>query len=206
MKAKDTEYVVFDVETTGLSAINGDRIIEIAAMKIRRGKVVDTFESLINPQREVPAESQQVHKITPEMLASAPTAQDILPGIIPFIGGACLVGHNVKFDLDFLCHELSLIGRKLQEETPAVDTLKMAKYLLPVLSSHRLAHVAHALGIQIEETHRALADVQLTVAILIRLIDRAQEQDIQSFPDFYKLFGVQKPNFKIEQLPQPTLF
>jgi DNA polymerase-3 subunit alpha (Gram-positive type) len=206
VKAKDAEYVVFDVETTGLSPINGDRIIEIAAVKIRRGKIVDTFESLINPRREVPWESQQVHKISAEMLASAPLAEDILPRMIPFIGGACLAGHNVKFDLDFLCHELSLIGRKLREETPAVDTLKMAKCLLPVLSNHRLAHVAHALGIQIEETHRALADVQLTSATLTRLIDRAQERDIESFPDFYKLFGVQKPNFKIEQSPQPTLF
>ncbi len=127
MNARQTEYVVFDVETTGLSPQRGDRIVEIAAVRVKDWKIVDTFESLINPERELPVEAQQIHHITEEMVKGAPTAEIVLPKMIDFTGGACLVGHNIKFDLNFLCFQLSLIGRKLREETPAMDTLKMAK-------------------------------------------------------------------------------
>ena len=130
MNAKKAEYVVFDVETTGLSPQGGDRIVEIAAVRVKNWEVVDIFESLVNPQRELPADAQRIHSITKAMIAEAPTADEVLPRMIDFTGGACLVGHNIKFDLNFLCFQLSLIGRKLKEETPAIDTLKMAKELL----------------------------------------------------------------------------
>lgn len=206
MNAKQTEYVVIDVETTGLSPQGGDRIVEVAAARVKDWKVVDTFESLVNPQRELPVEAQQIHHITQEMIAGAPTADEILPRIINFTGGACLVGHNIKFDLNFLCFELSLIGRKLREETPALDTLKMAKTLLPHLTSFRLAHVAHALGAAVEETHRALPDAKLTAKVMKRLMDIAADQNIDTFKNLYKQFGVSKPNFKIEQMNHEFAF
>ena len=206
MNAKQTEYVVFDVETTGLSVQGGDRIVEIAAVRVKNWKIVDAFESLVNPQRGLPVEAQQIHHITEEMIAEAPTADQILPKIIDFTGGACLVGHNVKFDLNFLCFELSLIGRKLREETPAIDTLKMAKALLPHLTSFRLSHVAHSLGAAVEETHRALPDVKLTAKVMKRLMDIATDQNIDTFRDLYKNFGVIKPNFKIEQMNHEFVF
>ena len=140
------------------------------------------------------------------MIAEAPTADQILPKIIDFTGGACLVGHNVKFDLNFLCFELSLIGRKLREETPAIDTLKMAKALLPHLTSFRLLHVANSLGAAVEETHRALPDVKLTAKVMKRLMDIATDQNIDTFRDLYKNFGVIKPNFKIEQMNHEFVF
>jgi len=146
MNTKQTEYVVFDVETTGLFPQRGDRIVEIAAVRVKNWKIVDTFEFLINPQRDLPIEAQNINNISEDMLAGAPTADKVLPKMIDFTRGACLVGHNIKFDLNFLCYQLSLIGRKLKEETPAIDTLKMAKELLPHLTSFRLAHVAHSLG------------------------------------------------------------
>jgi len=206
MKINSAEYVVFDVETTGLSVLGGDRIVEIAAVRIKGLEVVATFESLINPERELPVEAQQINNITEDMVAHAPTAAEVLPKMIDFIGGACLVGHNIKFDLNFLCYQLSLLGRKLMEETPAIDTLKMAKVLLPHLTSFRLSHVAHSLGAKIEGTHRALPDVLLTARMMCQLLDIAEDQNIETFQDLHKNFGVIKPNFRIEQTNHEFVF
>lgn len=206
MNVLDTEFVVFDVETTGLSPKDGDRIVEIAALKVKGKNIIGTFESFVNPQRDLPMEAQIINKITPEMIAQAPTAHQILPEFINFIGGACLAGHNVKFDLEFVCFELALMGRKLKDETPAVDTLLMAKKLMPHLNTYKLASVARTFGIVIGDTHRALADVKITVSMMHHLIDLAEKQRIQKFPQFLKEYSVLKPNFKIQTLEQNSLF
>ena len=206
MNIKLTEFVIFDVETTGLSPIDGDRIVEIAAVKVRGLQMVDKFYSLVNPQRSIPLQATQVNNITDEMLVSAPIAADILPQMIHFIGGACVAGHNVRFDLNFLCYELSLIGRKLHDQTPAVDTLKMARDLLPYLSNHKLAYLARSLGVVVDQTHRAMAYVELTVAVFLRLMEMAGDKDLQKVAVFLNQFGVEKPNFKLNQKPQASLF
>ena len=206
MKIHQIDCVVFDVETTGLNPVDGDRIVEIAAVKVRNREIIGTFESFVNPQRPIPKEAQAIHKITPAMVADAPTAAEVLPGIIHFIGGACLAGHNIKFDLDFLCYELALHGRRLHAGTPTIDTLKMTKLYLPYLSLHRLENIAQYFGERIGETHRALADVKLTVTIFNRLIDIAAKQGLEAPAEFFKQFGVEKPNFKIEDVHQATLF
>ena len=207
LKIKNAEFIVFDVETTGLSAVDGDKIIEIAAIKFKDLKPIATFHSLIDPLREIPASATQVNQITNDMLIGSPTAEEFLPGIIDFIGGGCVVGHNVKFDLNFVCYELSLIGRRLREETPALDTLKMAKALIPYLSSYKLSHIAGALGITIGETHRALSDTQLTAAVLIRLLDMAADRNIEDLQEFCRQFSVEKPVFKMAmQMSQDLLF
>jgi DNA polymerase III epsilon subunit family exonuclease len=196
-KAKNAEFIVFDVETTGLSPTEGDRIIEIAAIKIKDMKVAGVFESFINPKRELPTSAMVINKITEDMVKNAPTGEQFLPGIIDFIGGGCVVGHNVKFDLNFLCYELALCGRKLREETPALDTLKMAKALIPYLSSYKLSHIAGALGITIGDTHRARADVELTIEVLTRLMDIAGDQNIHDLQAFCQQFSVEKPAFRM---------
>lgn len=207
LKIKNAEFIVFDVETTGLSAVDGDRIIEIAAIKLKDLKPVATFHSLINPLRDVPASATNVNQITDDMLIGAPTAEEFLPGIIDFIGGGCVVGHNVKFDLNFVCYELSLSGRRMREETPALDTLKMARSLIPYLSNYKLSHIAGALGITIGETHRALSDTQLTVDVLIRLLDMASDRDVVDLQEFCRQFSVEKPVFKMAmQMSQDLLF
>lgn len=204
---KSTEFIVFDVETTGLSAVDGDRIIEIAAIKLKDFKPVGTFHSLIDPQRDLPASATNINGITVDMLEGAPTSGEFLPGLIDFIGGGCLVGHNVKFDLNFVCYELALHGRRIREETPALDTLKMAKALIPYLSSYKLSHIAGALGITIGETHRALSDTQLTADVLLRLVDMAGDRNIDDLQEFCRQFSVDKPVFRIAaQVSQGLLF
>ena len=119
MKPLIWNALFFDVPKPPYFSENiGDRIIEIAAIKVKNKEVVDSIDYLINPARGIPLEAQQVNNITDEMVAAAPTAQEILPRIIDFIGGASLVGHNIKFDLEFLCYELSLCGRKLSKYNP----------------------------------------------------------------------------------------
>jgi len=206
MNIQHSEFVIFDVETTGLSHLDGDRIIEIAALKIKNGQVVDQFYSLINPQRSIPSQATQVNNITDEMVATSPLAAQILPSMIHFISGACVAGHNVRFDLNFLCYELALTGRRLNDQTPAIDTLKMARELLPYLSNHKLAYLARSLGVVVNQTHRAMADVELTVAVFLRLLEMAREKDLHQVAVFLSQFGVEKPSFKLNQSSQESLF
>ena len=206
MNIKLTEFVIFDVETTGLSPLEGDRIVEIAAVKVKGSMVVDKFYSLVNPQRSMPSQATLINNITEDMLITAPVAADILPQMIHFIGGACVAGHNVRFDLNFLCYELALIGRRLNDRTPAVDTLKMARDLLPYLSNHKLAYLARSLGVVVDQTHRAMADVELTVAVFLRLMEMAGDKDLHKVSVFLNQFGVEKPSFKLNQKPQASLF
>lgn len=206
MNIKLTEFVIFDVETTGLSPIDGDRIVEIAAVKVKGSTVTDRFHSLVNPQRSIPPQATEVHNITEDMLATAPLSADVLPQMINFIGGACVAGHNVRFDLGFLCYELALVGRKLNEQTPAVDTLKMARDLLPYLSNHKLSYLARSLGVVVNQTHRAMADVEITAAVFLRLMDMAGDKNLQKVSIFLEQFGVEKPSFKLTRKSQASLF
>ena len=206
MNIKLAEFVIFDVETTGLSPTDGDRIVEIAAVKVKSGQIVDKYYSLVNPKRPMPSQASLVNNITDDMLINAPVAGDVLPQMIQFIGGACVAGHNVRFDLNFLCYELALTGRRLNDQTPAVDTLKMARELLPYLSNHKLAYLARSLGVVVDQTHRAMADVELTVAVFLRLLDMAGDKNLQKASVFLNQFGVEKPNFKLNQKSQASLF
>ncbi len=206
MDIKRAEFVIFDVETTGLSATGGDRIVEIAALKVKAGEIIGEYYSLVNPKRALSLEAMQINQITEEMIADAPTSEKVLPELIDFISGGCVAGHNVRFDLGFVGYELSLLGRRLKDDTPVVDTLKMAKELLPYLSSYKLAYLARSLGVSVGDTHRAMADVKLTVAVFLRLMDMAAEKDLSDAGKFLGQFGVEKPVFKLNQVSQTSLF
>lgn len=181
---ENQECVIFDVETTGLSAANGDRIIEIAALKIRGGEVLDRFHSLVDPQREVSWSAFLVNGISPEMLQGAPRSQEVLPGFLSFLGDGWLIGHNVKFDVGFLSRELARINSKLNKDTVILDTLRMSRRLLPELSSHRLWMVARFLGITSIQQHRAMADVEMTYAVFMKLMELARSHDFDGFDHF----------------------
>ena len=206
MLAKSMEYIVMDVETTGLSPMEGDRIVEIGAVKFKNGVIIDSIESFINPERDIPIQAQRVNNITPDMLVDAPTAAQFLPKFIEFAGGACLVGHNIKFDLDFVCFQLSICGRRLNPDLPALDTLKMARHFLPHLKNHKLGTIASVLGIKIVDAHRALADVEMTAQILNRFLELADRQGKSLFVDLHKTFNVQLPKFQLPSQQQSMLF
>ncbi len=151
------DYVVFDLETTGISCVN-DQIIEISAVKAAGGKVVDTFSTLVNPQCAIPYSATRVNGITDEMVAEAPCIQEALEGFLAFIKGHVLVGHNIhSFDLNFIIDAaMGVFGRDVRNNY--VDTLYMARNCLPKLPHYKLSDVANHFGISAVGAHRALND------------------------------------------------
>ncbi len=204
MKFIDMEYIVFDVETTGLSPLDGDRIIEIAAARVRHGAIVDRYTTFVNPLRPLNAEAQKLNKITQEMVEGAPSAAEVLPKFMEFTGGACLVAHNASFDIKFVSFELAQAGRKFHEGTPVLDTMKMSRSFLPHLTSQRLGYIAHSLGVPVGDTHRAMADVEILVGVLGRLFALAPDYNVKTFQELIGQFGVEKPNFRIKGAQQES--
>ncbi|MDP2653640.1 MAG: 3'-5' exonuclease [Candidatus Omnitrophota bacterium] len=170
---QNQELVFFDVETTGLSPGNGDRVVEIAALKVKGLKPVARFHSLVDPRRDISWGAFAVNRITPEMLRGAPVAGEVLPEFLDFWGGACLVGHHVRFDLGFLMSELSLSGLSCPSPVHAIDTVRLARSVMPGLDRYSLVSVAYALGVADSQRHRAMEDVELTFAIFRKLLEKA---------------------------------
>jgi DNA polymerase III epsilon subunit family exonuclease len=204
MTFADTEFVLFDVETTGLSPTEGDRIVEFAALKFRRGQEVARLTSLVNPARALAA--QDIHGITEDMLKGAPSSAEVLPQMIDFLSNACLVAHNASFDIKFLAYELALVGRRLHDETPVVDTVKMARAFLPHLTSYRLGYLATSLGINVGIAHRAEADTRILAQIFSRLLSMAPDYNVHTLSDLIERFGVEKPSFRLKADDQPSFF
>lgn len=187
---EETEFVIFDTETTGLAPESSDRIIEIAAIRFQGDRQLSSFQSLINPQREVSAAAFAVNRISADMLRGAPLAGEVIPKFLDFIGGCCLCSYNAGFDWEFLNSELKLIGQPVLEKIVVVDILKMARRLLPGLERYALWFVAERLGIKTSQQHRALADVELTLAVFQRLKSILAAKDILDFDNFLDLFSI----------------
>lgn len=151
------DYVVFDLETTGVST-QRDAIIEISAVKVKGGAVADTYSTLVNPGRSIPYAASAVNHITDEMVADAPELAAAFPQFLSFVGDSVLVGHNIQsFDLKFLNRaSMALYQKTLDNDY--IDTLYMARRCLPQLSHHRLTDLAAYFKISAEGAHRALND------------------------------------------------
>ena len=162
--------VVFDTETTGLSPKNGDRIIEIGAVKLENGVIIDEFQSLINPGRSIPYQAQAVHGINQAMLLGQPSPADVFPKFYDFIGSTTLVAHNAPFDQRFLTAELNLLGMRSPAKIEC--TLKLSRKCLSQLSNHRLDTVYRHLG-GVEDSsikrHRALDDARMAAFVWVEL-------------------------------------
>lgn len=170
---KDT-YVVFDVETTGLSAVH-DVIIELAGVKIRDGKIIDRFSTFANPHRNLSKKIVELTHITDEMLKDAPEVDDVVADFLEFIEGSVLVAHNARFDMGFLQEAVKRIGQK-PVKNPVIDTLELARMLFPDMRNHRLNTLADKLGIRLEQHHRAIYDAETTGHILWKMLIMANEQ------------------------------
>lgn len=186
----DVEFTIFDTETTGLEPQAGDRIVEIAALRFKGKQRIATFQALVNPQRAISPAAFSVNKITPAMLAGAPTAAKVLPDFLKFIKDSCLCSYNAPFDLEFLNHELKLSGRPQLGDAPAIDVLKMARRLLPGLERYALWFVAESLGIKSKQEHRALSDVELTYGVFERLREALKTKGISDLEGYSRLFTV----------------
>ena len=188
-KIVESEFIIFDVETTGLSPRWGDRIVEIAALKIKNLKIIERFETLVNPEREISYGAFRVNGITQSMVQDAPKAVKVLPDFLEFMGEGCLVGHNVNFDLGFLHQELSLAGHSSLMGKMALDTIRMAKGFLPPLPSYSLSSLVYALSLDRQQTHRAMSDVELTLQVFLHLVKVAQQRNVDNLEQLVRLFG-----------------
>jgi DNA polymerase III epsilon subunit len=187
---EEIEFVIFDTETTGLDPASGDRIVEIAAIRIKGEESLSTFESLVNPGRPISEAAFQVNKITSQMLACAPETKTVMPQFLDFIQGSCLCSYNAAFDLGFLDNELRLLGRTTLEGVVVIDILEVARRLLPGLKRYALWFVAEKLELNILQTHRALSDVELTLKVFTKLKDLLSAKGILGFTNFSDLFSI----------------
>lgn len=156
------DYVVFDLETTGTSW-KSDSIIEISAVKAKRGKVTGTFSTLVNPLRPIPYYATAVNGITDKMVADAPLLEEALTGFLEFIGDSVLVGHNIQsFDLKFIYRVAETLFQK-NVGNDYIDTLYMARSCLPQLSHHKLTDLAQYFKVDASGAHRALNDCMMNL-------------------------------------------
>ncbi|MDP2941474.1 MAG: exonuclease domain-containing protein [Candidatus Omnitrophota bacterium] len=186
----DVEFVIFDTETTGLEPQSGDRVIEIAALRLKGQDVLSTFETLVDPLRPVSVAAFRVNGISDEMLKTAPKFDEVIPRFLKFIEGACLCSYNAGFDMGFLNNELRLAGSEALQNIAVVDVLKMSRRLLPELERHALWFVAQKLGIQGKQAHRAFSDVEMTLGVFNKLREILESKGAIDFVSFNALFGL----------------
>ncbi|WP_142505073.1 PolC-type DNA polymerase III [Melghirimyces algeriensis] len=175
-RLKDDTYVVFDVETTGLSAVH-DEIIELAAVKVKDGEIVDRFESFVNPHRNLTAMITELTGITDDMVKDAPDLPDVLPQFLQFTEGCVLVAHNARFDMGFLQEACRKTDRK-PIHNPVIDTLELGRFLYPQMKNHRLNTLCKRFDIQLTQHHRAIYDAEATGYLLWRMVLDCEEKGI----------------------------
>ena len=182
------DYAVVDVETTGSRSWAGDRITEIAVVTVRGGAVVETFETLVNPERSIPPFVTRLTNISWDMVKDAPRFRDICGDVVRAMNGAIFVAHNAQFDWRFVSAEVErATGRQLDGRR--LCTVRLARKLLPGLRSRRLDSVALYYGVRITARHRAGGDAVATAKVLIRLLHDARSRDCRCWPDLEAMLG-----------------
>jgi DNA polymerase-3 subunit alpha (Gram-positive type) len=179
----DDACVVFDIETTGFSATR-DRIIEIGAVKVVEGKIVDKYSTFVNPDIPIPFEIENLTHITDEMVMDAPMIDVILPQFLEFCKGCILVAHNASFDVGFI--RTKAAEMQIETDFTVVDTVGLARMLLPKLNRFKLNVVAKELHVSLESHHRAVDDAGATAEIFVKFIAMLKEKGITTLHDINK--------------------
>ena len=171
----DGSFVVFDIETTGFSPLTC-KIIEIGAVRVENGQITDRFSTFVNPKVPIPFRIEQLTSINDEMVMDAPQIAQVLPEFLEFCKDSVLVAHNADFDMSFIienCHRLGL-----PDDFTYVDTVGMARFLLPALNRFKLDTVAKAVGVSLQHHHRAVDDAACTAEIFVKFVGMLKERDI----------------------------
>ena len=169
-KLSAEEFVVLDIETTGLSPNKGARIIEIGAVKIKNGLIVDEFSTFVNPELKIPAKITSLTGITNDMVKDAPVIGIVLDEFKDFIGSAVIVAHNSPFDWDrFLVNGFNKIGVIPGNEV--IDTKVLSKLTFPSNKNHTLADMCSYLDLEMENHHRAIFDAKITAKAFLKFLD-----------------------------------
>ncbi|MBQ7066200.1 MAG: 3'-5' exonuclease [Lachnospiraceae bacterium] len=181
-------YIVVDLETTGLNP-KKDKIIEIGALKIQNGKLVETFQMLVNPGRTLTEAVENITHITDEELAQASYIEHVLPEYMEFAEDYPLLGHSILFDYSFL--KRAAVNQGYSYEREGVDTLAIARAYLPELESRRLTYLCSYFGIE-HQAHRALEDARATYALFNLLKDRFYKEEDKLFSPKKLIYQVKK--------------
>ncbi len=192
----DADFVVFDIETTGFSPVN-NRIIEIGAVKVQRGEIRERFSSFVNPDVPIPFEIEKLTGINDSMVMEAPMIQEVLPRFLEFCEGCVLVAHNASFDMSFIMENCRRQG--YSDRFTYVDTVGIARILLPGQAKHTLDAVAKTLGVSLENHHRAVDDAEATAHIFVKFIPRLRESGAENLRQVNAM-GASSPDI-IRRLP-----
>ncbi|MEH7246956.1 PolC-type DNA polymerase III [Neobacillus niacini] len=184
--AEDT-FVVFDVETTGLSAVY-DTIIELAAVKIKDGEIIDRFESFANPHHRLSATTINLTGITDDMVQNAPEVGEVIQRFHDWVGDDVLVAHNASFDMGFLNVGYKNIGLG-KAKNPVIDTLELGRFLYPEMKNHRLNTLTKKFDIELTQHHRAIYDAEATGYLLLKMLKDALEKSIEYHDQFNDHMG-----------------
>lgn len=175
-KLAEETYVVFDVETTGLSAVY-NTIIEIGAVKIKDGEIIDRFEQFANPHHPLSATTINLTGITDDMVRDAPDISEVTKNFHEWIGNDTLVAHNASFDMGFLNVAYKKVGFE-RAQNPVVDTLELARFLYPEMKNHRLNTLTKKFDIELTQHHRAIYDAEATGYLFLKMLQDVAEKNI----------------------------
>ena len=185
-KSLDEEtYVVFDLETTGFNPHNNE-IIEIGAAKVQNGEIIDIYQTFVNPEESIPAKITELTGINDQMVADAPKLAEVIDDFLEFIDGTTIVAHNLSFDLSFIEDKLRRLD-KADSSNSAMDTLNLARALVPDLKSYKLNKLANYFNKDLENHHRASDDAKVTAEILLELIELMKEEEIANLTEINQL-------------------
>ena len=182
-------FVVFDLETTGLSK-DKDKITEIGAVKIKNGEITERFSSFVNPERPIPQKIVELTSITDEMVANAPKIDEILPKFLDFCKGCVLVAHNAEFDTGFIKSESARLSQSYDFQH--LDTLMLARGLYPELGNHRLSTLNKFLKVPLLHHHRAVDDAQATADIFIKMLEEVKKIGISDLSELNTRFDIRE--------------
>ncbi len=177
-------YVVFDIETTGFSS-SKNRIIEIGAVKIKDGAIIDRYSTFVNPDVPIPFEIEKLTGINDNMVLPYPRIGEILPQFLEFCADAVLVAHNASFDVSFIAYNASKLG--LDFDPTVIDTVALARLLLPNLNRYKLDTVAKALNISLENHHRAVDDAGCTALIFTAFVKKLRDRGVETLDELNQL-------------------
>ena len=185
-KLAETDYVVFDLETTGAKT-PPCRVTEIGAFRVSGGVITEEFHTLVNPETPIPIFISQLTGITDRMVSRAPKFHEIAAEFLEFIGDSVLVAHNAHFDMRFLNHEIGRIHEQYRVANPHLCTVQLSRKLLPHIQNHRLNTVADYYSVALINHHRASEDARATAQIFINLLDELYALGVKDLATAKKL-------------------
>jgi DNA polymerase III epsilon subunit family exonuclease len=202
----ELDFVVVDIEATG-AKMPPNRIIELGAYRIRGGRIVDKFTTLVNPEISIPRFVVALTGITNEMVKQAPLFAEVAPGWLEFVEDAVLIAHNAPFDTNFLNHEISRVYPGHRMINPHLCTVTLSRRTVPGLANYRLETVADHFCIPIFDRHRAGSDALATAEVFLRILARLEDHGVRDLAAarIFQSPGFEQTSKQTESTPEPRL-